>query len=861
MKKNIPKIYLVFIFIFIGILKMNGQANPCRDVNWNWLDESDANWTYRPVNSGNNVLMGSPLGDNKNRNTGDFYDMFVGEDNTKEEGWTLLAKDFGCTLPIEYPYFILYNRYKGIIRLFVYGGPIGLGANKAIVTLEWENNTYRTSLLSPQNIHCYANSLYLADTTLPIEKGLHVTDPYYQTYWFSADFLVAFDQNTDNSKTGFMLKFAISLVEQSEVELDGAFQFTTRSYALKGDAADKTPSSSGSLKDYAVKGKGFVEKIPDYDKMVKGTEKAKKDLEKFSEWTCDNFEDTKAGDRFAVALMDASNAFGKNGEIRNVLEGIGSAGGVIGTGLKTVIGIYDLFSGKAKSTPAEVKMQPTISNGTMSLSGNIITSTPTLPIKLELSGTKHSGSLTNTPYYDCPLGVVSLETEPDLLIRKWTENSVNYGSFTFKTFFNGGTLYSNYPSVSPSDSVCFFNQGNKTESWKSVRINSDLKIAVNASAGVELTDCKVAIVAKIRSIDKDQIVDSAAYGLKETKLPAAYNNSYVFADDYGCTKGCWDVFLTGYKGYTLDDDNPWKNKTLRYLNDNFYSLTNIDSAGFAEFSTPLIDVENFKNTSITVREETDLYLKVFCTLKAKDAAADTTPIIIWNIYKLTNDSETAADSSNNTPFPFTKAQLIDTRVDFEDDLLIPSNERLTYFKDKTITSGTYSNWGIVADSNVSINTSGDVTLNAYNNFSLKPGFSLKVNGTNKFKVGFVANSGIINTNYTPITSIATPYFSTCDITLKSAQDESMYDLENSEGFSFVNNVYPNPFKDELRLFMNLRENESANVQVTNMMGQVIYSNSNFSNEEIINTCSFNKGMYLIHILRGDKSFTIKTIKK
>ena len=52
----------------------------------------------------------------------DIDDINMGEDYSPTEGWVLLKKDFGCSGGgIDYPYFILYNKYRGVIRLFMYG--------------------------------------------------------------------------------------------------------------------------------------------------------------------------------------------------------------------------------------------------------------------------------------------------------------------------------------------------------------------------------------------------------------------------------------------------------------------------------------------------------------------------------------------------------------------------------------------------------------------------------------------------------------------------------------------------------------------------------------------------------------------
>ena len=63
------------------------------------------------------------------------------------DGWELVKKNFGTpTTPVSTPYFILYNKYKSILRVFMYIQPSS-GYNSAYIHLMFNNNSLFESAL------------------------------------------------------------------------------------------------------------------------------------------------------------------------------------------------------------------------------------------------------------------------------------------------------------------------------------------------------------------------------------------------------------------------------------------------------------------------------------------------------------------------------------------------------------------------------------------------------------------------------------------------------------------------------------------------------------------------------------------
>ena len=79
-----------------------------------WYAFTDANPLY--------VLarMGSPF---VVPTSGQLSEIALAKDYTKANGWRLIARDFGCHTPIATPYFALYNRPRGVVRIYVRQAP------------------------------------------------------------------------------------------------------------------------------------------------------------------------------------------------------------------------------------------------------------------------------------------------------------------------------------------------------------------------------------------------------------------------------------------------------------------------------------------------------------------------------------------------------------------------------------------------------------------------------------------------------------------------------------------------------------------------------------------------------------------
>ncbi len=96
----------------------------CETVAWNWeVTLSDSNYCdmwYGKLNSFPYLArLGSPF---VVPSSGNLYQISIAQDYTRAKGWELITRDFGCLQNISNPYFILYHRSRGLVRIYLYGG-------------------------------------------------------------------------------------------------------------------------------------------------------------------------------------------------------------------------------------------------------------------------------------------------------------------------------------------------------------------------------------------------------------------------------------------------------------------------------------------------------------------------------------------------------------------------------------------------------------------------------------------------------------------------------------------------------------------------------------------------------------------
>ena len=90
----------------------------------------------------------------------------------------------------------------------------------------------------------------------------------------------------------------------------------------------------------------------------------------------------------------------------------------------------------------------------------------------------------------------------------------------------------------------------------------------------------------------------------------------------------------------------------------------------------------------------------------------------------------------------------------------------------------------------------------------------------------------------------------------SDQQRTETNITPVDDFSF--SIYPNPATD----FMTILGSESSNMIIVDLQGRLVYSKKNISNQEIIQTASWQAGAYFVSLQRdGNRTITRKVLKK
>ncbi|MCE2958807.1 MAG: T9SS type A sorting domain-containing protein [Bacteroidota bacterium] len=387
MKKFVVISFLCFLFSTV-----NAQVCPTQNNGpdtWDWRSP-----TYTFYLKGANYLatngvvpMPSPWygGSGLNPNVNKFYQQNP-RDFEPTDGWELVQRQFGSpTNLIDHPYFILYNKYSGILRIFVAISTVVGQNNSAVITLTYPRNGKRTAVLELLSPNGYVNALTEFDNQIPTinqANDYHLTLPY----WLHADFVMNYDPCTCNVNNN-QLYFNVSLVSNS-----------TLSFELSGQAIQNMDNlgRKGSGKQ------GFSTVVEDLKDIVDGGV---------------SFHSSAKSGLDMLAEVFPSVNYAEN-PVYNIIPGVGAAVGIV----SKLIGVFTDKPNEVEPLVFDINLK--------SKNGSINTSNPHAPILVDNPGSQVAlQALVN---YKNVMGVFTLLEPPKL-------NVVVSGAFS--PYYIGGAFY------------------------------------------------------------------------------------------------------------------------------------------------------------------------------------------------------------------------------------------------------------------------------------------------------------------------------------------------------------------------------------------------------------------------------------
>ncbi len=238
---------------------------PCPEQGYNpnfdWTVDNYQFWLSDPLcgTTGCQVNKKAPWIDWQN-NTNLATFMYHGDREYKPAyGWVLVKYDFGVQgNPIQHPYLILYNKFKGILRIFTAITEVAGVHNSAVFTLKFEDGTrYKSAALEFNSGNGYANSLSSFDNQI---EEIRVPNNYSLDlpYWLYADFAIAYDPCTCNYNSN--LAFDVKLITSSNLQFNLNGQLV-QDISSDGQGAGGTQNMLKVANDLVNAGASYYDKV------------------------------------------------------------------------------------------------------------------------------------------------------------------------------------------------------------------------------------------------------------------------------------------------------------------------------------------------------------------------------------------------------------------------------------------------------------------------------------------------------------------------------------------------------------------------------------------------------------------------
>lgn len=461
MKKIWTFLLFISIFSYIGYSQ---SEYPCDNLkNWDWTVSTSYDYAY--VNGLGRIALSSPFHTTSSADQ-TLTDIISGKDYLPSEGWVLLRKVFGCpqqNIDTKFPHFILYNKYRGIIRLFIFNGS-PFEYQKAVVTLSLNYGSDKTSLFAPSEVIQSPNKEY-HDGEKVSNDIVNYIENYYSAAWFVTDIPVTFDHLLDYKKD-FYIRITVNSSINSTIKLDSKFTIQTKSVV-----ANAKPQKNG-VYEFAKGTQDMISKVPTQTEF-------KKYFDGFNRFTGQS-----NGEKRLKETANQMNNSINNNSFQNFFLDLGDFASKINNPIKAGLGLLNFFIGKSnKNAVSAVQLLPLVSNGEGTITGQISTTTNATSYPLQLPATNHRFQSNDInydglPIYDCPLGVISLEESPAISAINTYSKMTEYLS-TINAAAGEAWYYYEYTH------------------YNELGLSGAVILAHNVQSGTEIIDVQAQLIAKI----------------------------------------------------------------------------------------------------------------------------------------------------------------------------------------------------------------------------------------------------------------------------------------------------------------------------------------------------------------------------
>ncbi|OJJ17564.1 hypothetical protein BKI52_27260 [marine bacterium AO1-C] len=695
------------------------------------------------------------------------------EDYQPNDGWVIIKRDFGLlSAQVPNPYFILYNKFRGLMRVFVYVMDEN-SYDGAIMTLEVKNTsgTYQPGLASLASPKLMAADKFLSSNQNDLDNVGQLMLTSVTEYgggggqWVMGEFNPQFDPNFSNGNfTNSTFEIVVTGIQTNTITQEGTTEVLEKGYSFT--LQKKNTNTQNQLQKFFAKSSKLTKDLKGQQKVFQNIAKNAKNVKDFANSKSLSWLASSAGSVNALfGSSDASKIF------KSITSTVGVVDGIFST-IGTIVGLFTKDKKKTSSSKVET-FSTNRSSGTIKLNGTIEGRRVVDQFTVKIPGTPHVGASVNEPYYDCPLGLVNLKTTPVLDSNFHSREISQIGKLQSIPIGQGGGV------IIPESQYTNF---------VSYKGNKDLEVTHNAGAGLEVISAQVAIVGQVRRVLKSEIPDPNNPGETIKAYGAAYN--LFLASDYTESP----LSNSNQKFYDLVFNYP-----EFQLSGNRYLVTNIDpDSGFHVFQTKFVDIGCFKDLSFNVPAETDVHIRLKVVLKdINDTEDDYSSILYIQDYRV--------DVVNKTATPLTQVSI--TQLPPYDNLTtLPAIglevKQVIDLNNQTFTSPSDNGANPLALTtlnveNVVINNvnNGEITFRSNQEIIIKPGFDVTLGSTFRAKIEDFGYN--INCNDLVSQGLAVGCEAINSTAIRST--ESQVTIPTQRVISQLFNAYPNPTNGQVTI--------------------------------------------------------------
>ncbi len=625
----------------------------------------------------------------------------VVKDFAPADGWELLYRSFGTALDgVRTPFFVLYNKYNGTIRVFA--NIVNSGEHPytaAAIKLSYEKTVFegrrQTAILNQLGSTTFSmsemqkNAVHYSPTSY-LNSGIN-----NNYYWVYADFFALFDPCTCGVESDWYLDIGLICNIDINMTINGLIQSTIVDSNPSGTPVDQNVTQLGSfigkVQNYLAFGSGIVD-------GVNGT-----------------LASANQGFTTGQALITNSNTFANNlqpiigskasanlarslGRILFEVPRVNMLLNLAKTAITTIKKLsndYNNLNNEPQSIEAMSNTSVTQYKTELDVDGQLIVNAKYVNTPLRVPGAKtpvNTGAIVAySPLYDNVLGVFNLYEQPKFVLKKFS---------------------SNVPISPLMNQICTPSSLRTFGLIRQLSIKNMPKLVINPASGMTLVSVEYQVL-----FENDEInpTNSVQYNqaLKGPMIPGLLKYHETVTLD-GCYNGFANIiyqpgitnresFLAsiGYDLMTLANDGTWDMASFAtpYLNQDCFSKYSVFS--FSNIVHPQLKVKAIFRPTVTDPNSTVkevVFVHTFNGIIEEDPASLT--------YNVTGGLDQFMSSPNFQPVE------IDLSID-ESTLLFGYPSEI-FYSDETISRDVYALGDITIGNNVTVGA-GNFTIKTTGN--------------------------------------------------------------------------------------------------------------------------------------------------